>query len=171
MSPYRFEYLPPEIWLHIFDYLSSFDLFHAFADINNVRTQDIVFSRSLALNARTISYSKMKQIFSTPRYLILLRTVTLDNSLTSQAFYAYWTRMISPIYITPNIERLIIHEAEYYMYTIIDDLLKPLSVGSSLRCIHLFFVSCNMYYTSFLEALIRSATSFHTMILEVEHGM
>jgi hypothetical protein len=139
MSTYNYESLPAEIWLHIFDYLSSFDVFQAFAEIRNGRAQQMMLSRASALKASRMSYAKMKEIFSTPHYLVLLRTITLDNSLTFQAFYGYWTRMISPVSITPITERLLIHEAEYDTYTLADDLLKPLSFGSSLRCIHLLF--------------------------------
>jgi hypothetical protein len=167
----KLESLPTELWLYIFNYLSFFDLFKAFCHIQNKRIQQIIHSQSFVLNTKLISYSEMNQIFVMPNYLALLHTVILDNSCASSAFYKYWTKIIPPMYKTPKVERLIVLQTEYYIYNIVDSLLISLSLGDSLQYLHLIFQYPHSKYNMVLEHLIKSETSFHTMIFEVEKGM
>ncbi|CAF1301281.1 unnamed protein product [Adineta steineri] len=70
----------------------------------------------------------MRQIFTTSNYLLLLRTIILDNSDSCFAFYDYWTNN-SLTTIIPKLERLIIKKAQYYQCGFIDRSLIPLSTG------------------------------------------
>jgi hypothetical protein len=73
----------------------SFDLFRVFADLKNVRLHQLSFSRPLSLDASVIGFAEMKQIFATHRFLVELHSITLNCSLTGDAFYPYWTQMIA----------------------------------------------------------------------------
>jgi hypothetical protein len=70
------------------------------------------------------------------------------------------------MYKTPKVERLIVLQTEYYIYNIVDSLLISLS-----QYLHLIFQYPHSKYNMVLEHLIKSETSFHTMIFEVEKGM
>jgi hypothetical protein len=172
MNISTFESLSTELLLYIFSYLSSFDLFNGFSHMNNKRLQQIIHCQSFTLNTKLISYSKMHQIFTTPNYLLLLRTIILDNSDSCQAFYDYW-RENSPTSITPKLERLIVKKIEYFVYGFVDYLLTPLSLGNSLKYLHLIFRhNCSdLTYMCFVSTLINARISFHTMIFEMEKGM
>ena len=163
--------LPAELCLKIFEYLSSFDLFCAFADLNNARLRQLAFSRPFALNANLIGYAQMTQISATPRFLAQLRSIALHRSLTADAFLTFWTQMITPTFHTPHLDRLLITNANDGPYTLVGELLQPLSSASNLRCIHLRFPFVTASYLIVLKELVRTATSFHTMLLECDQGM
>ena len=165
------ESLSTELWLYIFNYLSSFDLFKAFFYINNKRIQQIIHSQSFVLNTKLLSYSKMNEMFVTPSYLLLLRTIILDNSCSSWAFYNYWTKKVSPLFMTPKLERLIVQKTSYYIYGFVDSVFTPFSLGSSLQYLHLIFQCPDSTYMWFLNNLMQAETSFHTMIFEIKKGM
>jgi hypothetical protein len=172
MNTSKFELLPNELLSLIFDYLSSFDLFKAFFDIQNERIKHLFMSRPLVLNAKIMSHAQMNNIFSVPNFSALLRTIILNNSCASSAFYEYWTTATSPKYLTPSVERLIIMETEYYTYDIVYSLITPLSLGdNTLKYLHLVFEYPNDRYMLVLINLIETQTSVHSMILEVEKGM
>ena len=170
MSVGKLESLPAELCLKLFEYLSSFDLLRAFADLNNARLQQLAFSRPFALDASIIGYAEMKQIFATPRLLVQLRSITRNSSLTADAFYAYWTQMIAPAYIKPHIDRLLVTNVNHHPYTLVPALLQQLSFESNLHYIHLRFPYLTVSYTMVLQQLVRTATSFQTMILEIDEG-
>ncbi|CAF4438961.1 unnamed protein product [Rotaria sp. Silwood2] len=164
----KLESLPTELWLHILSYLSSFDLFKAFFRINNKRIQQIIDSQSFLLNTKLISYSEMNQIFLMHSYLLQLCTIILSNSCSSSAFYKYWTKNLPPMSIIPKLEQLIVLNAGYYIYGLVDSLLIPLSLGNSLQYLHLIFQCSDRTYMMFLNFVIQAKISFHTMIFEIE---
>jgi hypothetical protein len=170
MNITKFESLPNELWILIFGYLSPFDLFKAFFDIKNQRIKHIIMSQSLVLDARIMSYAQMNNIFNTPNFSNLLRSIILNNSCTSIAFYEHWREMTSPNYLTPSIERLVIVEAEYYTYGIVY-LIAHLSLGNILQYLHLEFEYPNYEYMHVLITLVETQTSVHSMILGVKNGM
>ena len=171
MNISKFESLPTELCLSIFNYLSSFDLFNAFFHINNKRFQQIIDCQTFIFNTKLISYLKMNQILNTSNYFLLVRTIILDNSDSCQAFYKYW-RENSSILITPKLERLIVKKMEYYLYSFQFPLIS-LSFGNSLKCLHVIFpYTCSdSSYMFFINILIKAQISFHTMIFEMEKGM
>jgi hypothetical protein len=171
MNISKLESLPTELWLLIFDYLSSFDLFKAFFDIKIKRIEHIMMSRPLILNTKLMSYTQMSNMCTLPNFFTLLHTIILDNSSASMAFYRYWTTMTSPTHFTPSIKRLIVMETEYHAYGIVYDLVRPLSLGNTLQYLHLEFEYPDNEYMEFLTSLAKTQTSIHTMILEVKKGM
>lgn len=171
MNINKLELLPNELWLLIFGYLSSFDLFQAFFDIENKRIRHMLMSRSLIFNTQILSYTQMNNIVKIHEFFTLLRTIILDDSCSSLAFYDFWTTVTSPVYITPSIERLIIKKTEHYADNIVNDLIKPLSFGNTLQYLHLTFESVDSDYTLVLTDLAKTQSSVPTMILEVQKGM
>ncbi|CAF1411176.1 unnamed protein product [Adineta ricciae] len=71
---------------------------------------------------------------------------------------------------TSKLEQLIVKKIENYQYGFIDGLLVPLSIGNSLKYLHLIFsVNCSgSDYMYFVNRLIKRQISFHTMIFEIE---
>ncbi|CAF1315387.1 unnamed protein product, partial [Didymodactylos carnosus] len=71
----------------------------------------------------------------------------------------------------PSIKQLVILNADYYQYQLVQPLLKPLvSVNNTLQHLHLVFERPTYWYPSILSELIHHHISVHTMILEVEKG-
>ncbi len=93
MNVNKLELLPTELWLLIFDYLSSFDLFKAFSDIKNKRIEHLVMSRSLVLNTKITSHAQMNDMITMPHFFTLLHTIILNCSCASVAFYDYCTQV------------------------------------------------------------------------------
>ncbi|CAF3475682.1 unnamed protein product [Rotaria socialis] len=104
-----------------------------------------------------------------PNFSNLLQTIVLNNSCASLAFFEHWIGMISPNYLTPSIERLVIIETEYYTYGIVY-LIKHLTLGNTLQYIHLVFEYPDDDYMHVLVTFVKTQTSVHSMILEVENG-
>jgi hypothetical protein len=171
MNISKLESLPTEIWLLIFDYVASFDLFKAFFDIRNKRIEHIMMSRPLVLNTKLMSYTQTSNMIILPNFFTLLHTIILDNSSASMAFYKYWTTVASPAQFIPLIKRLIVMDTEYHSYGLVYSLIKPLSLGNTLQYLHLEFEYPDDEYMRVLSNLITTQTSIHNMILEVKKGM
>ncbi|CAF4695793.1 unnamed protein product [Rotaria socialis] len=105
-----------------------------------------------------------------PNFSNLLQTIILNNSCASVAFFEHWIGMISPNYLTPSIERLVIIETGYYTYGIAY-LIKHLTLGNTLQYLHLVFEYPDDDYMHVLIALVKTQISVHSMVLEVENGM
>lgn len=166
----KLELLPTELWLLIFDYLSSFDLFKAFFDIKNKRIEYLLRSRSLVLNTNITSHVQMNDMIMMPHFFTFLNTIIMNYSCASVAFYDYWTKMTSLTQFTSSIQRLIVTETECYAYDIVPILIKPLLLGNTLQYLHLMFEYPNRDYIEVLMNLAETQMSIPSMILEVRKG-
>lgn len=68
------------------------------------------------------------------------------------------------------IERLTVTHADDYPYSLVPRLRQRLSLGTNLRHVHLRFLCVANGYKTILDFLVRTSTSFQTMIFEIQDG-
>ncbi|CAF3917769.1 unnamed protein product [Adineta steineri] len=181
MSKSTLESLPNELWLIIFSYLSSFDLCQTFLYINNTRIQSLLTSIHHYLNVNFIHYDQLHLWLNSDqnhrnRFTNMIDTVVLNYSCACQTLLEYWEKTFNETdqsnVLFASIKRLVVLQAEYRPYSLIQPILAPLvSTSNTLQYLHLIFTKRTYDYFKILSDLIAYRVSVHTMILEVEQGM
>jgi hypothetical protein len=176
------ESLPNELLLVIFSYLSSYDLCRAYLDVKNARIEHLLTSMRHSLDVSSMHYGQLHQFLSninndiTKRFIALIDSVILDDSSASMELVSYWEKTLNETELLTipvlTIKQLLVLNAEYYSYGLIQPLLTSLvHYSNTLRYLHLVFKTPSDKYSSMLSQLIRCRISVHSMVLEVEKGM
>ncbi len=176
-----FESLPNELLLMIFSYLSSYDLFRAYLDVKNARIEYLLTSIRHSLDVSSMHYGQLHQFLSninndiTKRFIALIDTVILDDSSACMELVSYWKKTLNETELLTipvlTIKQLLVLNAEYYSYGLIQPLFTLVYYSNTLRYLHLVFKTPSDKYSSMLSQLIRCRISVHSMVLEVEKGM
>ncbi|CAF3626498.1 unnamed protein product [Rotaria sordida] len=181
MSKSTLESLPNELLLMIFGYLSSFDLCQAFLDVKNARIEHLLTSIRHTLDVSSMHYNQLRQFLSninndtTKHFTALIDTVVFRHSPGCMMFLDYWEKALNDTalfnMLLPSIKQLLILNADYYQYGLIDPLLISLAFhNNTLQRLNLIFDTPTYPYSSILSDLVLHHISVHTMILEVEKG-
>src|SRR5206468_4012917 len=102
--------------------------------------------------------------------------IVLRGSYACMMFVDHWKKTLNDNQLfnmlLPSIKQLLIFNADFYQYELIEPLLIPLVFSNNtLRHLHLVFPRPTYGYSSILSELVLHHISVHTMILEVEQGM
>jgi hypothetical protein len=176
-----FESLPNELLLMIFSYLSSYDLCRVYLDVRNARIEHLLISMRHSLDVSSMHYGQLHQFLSninndiTKRFIALIDTVILDDSSACMELVSYWKKTLNETELLTipvlTIKQLLVLNAEYYSYGLIQPLFTLVHYSNTLRYLHLVFKTPSDKYSSMLSQLIRCRISVHSMVLEVEKGM
>jgi hypothetical protein len=182
MKKSTFESLPNELLLIIFGYLSSFDLCQAFLDLKNARIEHLLTSIHHSLDVSSMHYDQLCQFLgnisndTAKRFTALIDTLVFRDSLGCSKLFYHWEKTVhaTELFNMPfsSIKKLLILDAKYYQYRLIQSLLTSLVLhNNTLQYLHIIFERPANTYLSILSELISHRISVHTMVLEVEKGM
>lgn len=168
------ESLPNELWLLVFNYLSSIDLFRAWNGLNHridsllsLKPSSTILDTS-QYNHNAVHFIDMQQFIQnehswSKRLRLSIDTVRLCDTIATDAFNTKLSTMF------PSLHRLILTEAAIYKFDIID-LLTPIS--KTLRHLHITFrrLTDKSSYFQTLSQFHEHQLSFYSMTFDVIHG-
>ena len=173
MKSTSIESLPNELWLFMFKYLSSIDLFRAWIHLNH-RIDELLFSikscsiilDTSQINPNAVRFVDMQQLIQSEhswakRLRLSIDTLRLCDTIAADTF-----RHSIPF---PSVRQLFLTEAAIYKFDI-TDLLIPLS--KTLRDIHITFrrLTDKSSYFQILNKLHEHKLSFYKMTFDVIHA-
>ncbi|UJR31599.1 hypothetical protein I4U23_019085 [Adineta vaga] len=152
-----FDSIPNELLLIIFSYLSSFDLCQAFLDLKNARIQYLLTSIQHSLNFSLMHYKQLYHWLSSNqddinRFTALINTVILDESCACRKLYRHWQKTFHQSersnVLFVSIKKIFILHADYYMYDLIQSMLKHLVFdNNTLQYLHIIFKELTHNYS------------------------